>query len=186
MTGGDDEFDDFLARRRRIFRRAEDDVLEPPDDVDRLVLRQAREAIETRRGPREIRGMSWGMPLALAASLLVVFTILLNVGMTKKEPVAQVTVEQVAQRREVPGGPGLVSQDEASLHTPASAPASASVAANDRGAAKPEQTPAWRRDSASWLAEIQRLRTEGKTAEAEAELAEYQRQHRAYAGSPDR
>ena len=30
MTGPDDEFDDFLARRKPLFRRPEDDPLEPP------------------------------------------------------------------------------------------------------------------------------------------------------------
>ena len=47
-------------------------------------------------------------------------------------------------------------------------------------------TPAWRRDAHSWQAKIQQLRAEGKNAEADAEQAEYKRQHRAYAGSPDR
>jgi hypothetical protein len=56
----------------------------------------------------------------------------------------------------------------------------------ERAVAKAESTPTWRRDSASWLAEIQRLRVEGKNAEADAELAEYKRQNRAYAVSPDR
>jgi hypothetical protein len=52
--------------------------------------------------------------------------------------------------------------------------------------AKSSSTPAWRRDSQSWLAEINRLRAEGKTMAADAEMAEYKRQHRAYATSPDR
>jgi hypothetical protein len=46
--------------------------------------------------------------------------------------------------------------------------------------------PAWRRDSTTWLAEIERLRAAGETARADAEMAEYNRQHRAYAGAPDR
>ena len=47
-------------------------------------------------------------------------------------------------------------------------------------------TPAWRHDTQSWLAEIDKLRAQGKSAEADAEMAEYKRQHRAYAASPDR
>jgi len=197
VTGGDDEFDDFLARRRKLFRRPEEDVLEPPHEVDRIVLRQAREAIESRNDQREIRGMAWGAPLALAASLLVAFTIILNVGMTKKEPVAEVTVEQVAQRRDYPpaadlsvpmaGNPAAQARPE----TPAAAPATVVVASPvpaeaDRAVARTSGTPAWRHDGAAWLAEIQRLRAEGKTAQADAEMAEYKRQHKAYAGSPDR
>jgi hypothetical protein len=53
-------------------------------------------------------------------------------------------------------------------------------------AAKPAEVPAWRRDTRSWLAEIERLRSTGDIARAEAELAEYKRQQRAYAGAPDR
>jgi quinoprotein glucose dehydrogenase len=46
--------------------------------------------------------------------------------------------------------------------------------------------PGWRRDAKTWLAEIERLRNAGDTARADAELAEYKRQQRAYAGAPDR
>jgi hypothetical protein len=53
-------------------------------------------------------------------------------------------------------------------------------------AAKSAGDPAWRRDTKSWLAEIERLRNAGDIARAEAELAEYKRQQRAYAGAPDR
>jgi hypothetical protein len=205
VTGHDDEFDDFLARRRKLFRRPEDDLLEPPDEVDRIVLHQAREAIESRGADREIRGMGWGAPLALAASLLVAFTILLNVGMSRREAVPEVTVEQVAQRHDhmappaaspplasVPAEeavsvPGLVSDAESRRYAPEPPPPP--VLAQERGAAAAAtaaDTPAFRRDAASWLAEIQRLRAEGKNAEADAELAAYKRQHKAYAVSPDR
>jgi len=48
--------------------------------------------------------------------------------------------------------------------------------------AKASPAQAFRRDSKSWLAEIDRLRADGKSAQADAELAEYKRQRRAYAG----
>jgi len=189
VTEHDDEFDDFLARRRKLFRRPEQDVLEPPHEVDRLVLRQAREAIETRGEPREIRGMAWGAPLALAASLLVAFTIFLNVGLTKKERVPEVTVDQVALRRDYPPATvvtaptaGTAVREYRSDASPG-APLRAKPAA-EAGATR--QAPEWRNDTGTWLAEIQRLRSEGKSAEADAELAEFKRQHKAYAVSPDR
>jgi len=189
VTGRDDEFDDFLARRRKLFRSPEQDVLEPPHEVDRIVLRQAREAIETRGAPREIRGMAWGAPLALAASLLVAFTIILNVGPTKKQPVPEVTVEQVAQRRDYQPAP-VVNAPMAGTAVHEVRSDAAEPAARERDAATQTaaagQASAWRNDAGTWLAEIQRLRSEGKNAEADAEMAEFKRQHKAYAGSPDR
>src|SRR6185503_3274572 len=114
--------------------------------------------------------------------------------MTKKQqPLAAVTVEQVAQRRDYPPAPQVnipmagnpASQapgENASTVIVAGSPPSEA----ERAVAKGSGSAAWRRDGASWLAEIQRLRAEGKNAEADAEMAEYKRQHKAYAGSPDR
>lgn len=152
MSGPDEEFDDFLSRRKPLFRRPVDE-LEPPEEIDRVVLRRAREAIEIDRPPRAFRGANWGAPLAIAATLLVVFTVVLHFMRPGSEAVPVVSVQQVAQP----------------------------VGEPDTSAA-----PAWRRDSHSWLAQIEKLRAEGRTAEADAELAAYKREHRALAVSPDR
>jgi hypothetical protein len=61
---------------------------------------------------------------------------------------------------------------------------SQSAAASGRAAAAPK--PEYRRTSKAWLAEIERLRAAGETTRADAELAEYKSEHRAYAGAPDR
>jgi hypothetical protein len=153
MSGPDDEFDDFLSRRKPLFRRPMDE-LEPPDEVDRVVLRRAREAIEIDRPQRAFRGANWGAPLAIAATLLVVFTVVLHFMQPGSKVVPEVTVQNVAQ--------------------PVGEAGSAAAA------------PAWRRDSQSWLAQIEKLRAEGRAAEADAELAAYKREHRALAVSPDR
>ena len=153
MNGPDDEFDDFLSRRKPLFRRPEDE-LEPPEEVDRVVLRRAREAIEIDRPQRAFRGANWGAPLAIAATLLVVFTVVLHFMQPTSKVVPEVSVQQVAQ----PVGEA--------------APSAAA--------------PDWRRDSQSWLAQIEKLRAEGRVAEADAELAAYKREHRALAVSPDR
>ena len=153
MSGPDDEFDDFLSRRRPLFRRPVDD-LQPPEEVDRVVLRRAREAIEIERPQRAFRGANWGAPLAIAATLLVVFTVVLHFMQPSSHTVPEVTVQDVAQPVEQ-----------------ADAPAAA---------------PAWRSDSQRWLAQIEKLRAEGRDAEADAELAAYKREHRALAVSPNR
>jgi hypothetical protein len=64
------------------------------------------------------------------------------------------------------------------------AAAGASMAAP--AAAKAADVPAWRRDTNTWLAEIERLRKAGDTAAADVEYAEFKRQQRAYAVAPDR
>jgi hypothetical protein len=256
MTGSDDEFEDFLKRRKPTFR-AVDDMFEPPPELDRVVLRQAREAIETEPPLRVFRGPRWAAPTALAATLVLAVAVVFQAGMPdSRKPVAEVTVQNVAQRLEVPEAApaaaaaptnqsvreeasasdtagnavvvdlaqpmvasresapaagadgGLVSRDEADRYAappPSSAPMEARGAAvagaRDRRvagamdappvevtvpAAKATESPAWRRDPKTWLAEIERLRNAGDTARANAELEEYKRQHRAYAVAPDR
>ena len=95
MTGPDD-FEDFVARRKPVFRR-DDDPLEPPPELDRIVLRQAREAIRIEEPEPAYRGASWGMPVAMAATLLVVFSVFLHLGVQKNEPKGEVTVQTVSQ-----------------------------------------------------------------------------------------
>lgn len=164
MSGPDEEFDDFLARRKPLFRRAPNDLLEPPEEVDRVVLRQAREAIELDRPQPAFRGAHWGAPLAIAATLLVTFTVVLHFMGGTKKPVPEVTVQQVSQQVEPPAPATRMPVAEADV----------------------AQSADYRRDSQSWLARIEALRAAGKTAEAEAELAEFKRKNRAYAGAPDR
>jgi hypothetical protein len=83
MTGPerDPEFEDFLRRRSPMYRRLSDfDHAEPSDELDRLVLSRAREAIETPAQPPIYRATRWAMPVGLAATILLAFTVLLNVG----------------------------------------------------------------------------------------------------------
>jgi hypothetical protein len=240
MNGPDDEFDDFLRRRRPMFGRPSDD-LEPPAELDRIVLRQAREAIEAERPQRHFRAPYWSMPVALAATLVLAFTIILRVGLPSKEAPSEVTVQKVSRTLEYPAAPSaaapaaaapeqqsraappaILAEADARPESPvvvdlsaaeaetAPAPRMDKLADAARSRATPEfvsaeeanrysepvagisasnaasPAPEWRRDSKTWLAEIERLRTAGDVARADAELAEYKRQHRAYAGAPDR
>jgi len=70
MAGSDDDFEDFLARRKAVFRRPEDEMFEPPAELDRVVLRQAREAIKPEEPMRVFSAPRWSMPIALAATLV--------------------------------------------------------------------------------------------------------------------
>jgi hypothetical protein len=244
MTSPDDDIDDFLRRRRPLFGR--DAELEPPLELDRVVLRQAREAIENERPQRMFRTPSWGMPVALAATLVIAFTIILRVGKPEIVKQPQVAVQNVSRQVEIPAAAppppapalGVAAEPEAArAAAPAEAPpavaqsresdavvvdlgavsakaeaepprvaeqrarraatmADAAPAAGtatastesraETAAATPAPQPAYRRDAKTWLAEIERLRAAGETQLADAELAAYKREHRAYAGAPDR
>jgi hypothetical protein len=252
MNRPDDEFNDFLSRRKPIFRGIED-PLEPPEELDRLVLHQAREAVEGERPQRMYKGPRFVAPIAIAATLVLAVTVILNVGMpAKPQSTPEVTVQTVAQRLDYPAASsapvtnntarpaapppaeiaaaadvhtdsvvvelspaatpatatqgGFVSEAEASRYARSAPLPSMGVVVEDpvtgsqtvttdfspppseaqRAVAKSSPDLKFRSDSRTWLAEIERLRTEGNTAQAEAEYAEYKRQHRAYAVSPDR
>jgi len=76
----DEEFENFLRRRSPMHRRLSDfDDAQPSVELDRVVLNRAREAIETPKQPAMFRGSRWAMPLGLAATILIAFTLLLNV-----------------------------------------------------------------------------------------------------------
>jgi hypothetical protein len=251
----DDDFDDFLKRRKHVFRGIED-PLEPPDELDRLVLHQAREAVQADRPERMYKGPRFVAPIAIAATLVLAVTVILNVGMpakpqAKAQATPEVTVQSVAQRVEYPAAQAPVANNPGRTATPAPAQAAAADARSDsvvvqlspsaaapadrapggfvseaeasryarsapppstgvvivdpvtgsqtvvtdfspppdeaqRAVAKTSPDLKFRSDARTWLAEIERLRAEGKGAQAEAEYTEYKRQHRAYAVSPDR
>ena len=200
---GDQEFEDFLKRRRPLFRRDVDDGLEPPAELDRIVLRQARDAIEGER-PMRLFGMPrWAAPVAIAATLVLGLSVVLKTGMEPSDRVPEVRVENIAPDVRVEDIAQRIDPPDAQVATPpavAPAPpnapaasdavvvdlASPPVMATASAPAKAGEAAAWRRDARSWQAEIERLRASGDTARADAELAEFNRQYRAYAVSPDR
>jgi hypothetical protein len=178
---GDQEFEDFLERRRSPFRREADDGLEPPPELDRIVLRQAREAIESERPMRLFRMPRWAAPVAIAATLVLGLAVVFRAGMPPTERVPEVRVENAAQRIDFP--------------PPAPPPATSVPTATDPesgtvvvtlGTPMGATAPSWRSDAKAWQAEIERLRASGEQARAAAEQAEFNRQYRAYAVSPDR
>jgi hypothetical protein len=192
MTGHDPEFEEFLKRRRPLFRREVDEGLEPPAEVDRLVLDRARDAIREPEPMRFYRGPRWAAPMAIAATLVLGLAFVFHSGTPEtRQVVPEVRVENVSARYVEPAAPAPTPAPP-----PPSVQQSASAGTADTmvvdlvppSAATPVagETPAWRRDPGTWLAEIERLRAAGETARADAEMAEFNRLHRAQAGSPDR
>jgi hypothetical protein len=117
----------------------------------------------------------------------------------KQAPQPEVVVQNVAERVDMPRPEAVVANNQRAVADRSGDAASdkmmvdidspmaqrEAAAGTVLPAASPT-VPSWRRDSKAWLAEIERLRNAGDTARAEAELAEYKRQQRAYAGAPDR
>jgi hypothetical protein len=204
MTMPDDDFEDFLKRRKPVFERPRDDLFEPPAELDRVVLRQAREAIKSEEPMKVFSAPRWSVPVALAATLVLAFTVVFQAGMPAKQaPRPEVTVQNVSEDVGYPPPQGETASSGAvasEVASPALAPpppprsAVVEAASRERGmagtsmdaAGSPAETLTWRRDTKTWMAEIERLRKAGETAAADAEYAEFKRQQRAFAVAPDR
>jgi hypothetical protein len=214
MGGPDEEFEDFLNRRKPVFRRPTDEMFEPPAELDRVVLRQAREAIKPPEPMRMFSAPRWSMPIALAATLVLAFTIMFRAGNPPAKHTAkpELAVQNAAERADVPAAvaappppelmasrnaaadvaqPASPAEPEAARSKTSSRTAGASASRETAPAAvanpvKVGKLPVWRLDPKSWQAEIQRLRDAGDNARADEESAEFKRQHSAYAVAPDR
>ena len=84
MTGSEreDDFEAYLRRRVPIDRRLKSlGRLEPPAELDRLIIGHAREAIQGAPRVPVFRAPRWALPMGLAATILVSLSILLDLGM---------------------------------------------------------------------------------------------------------
>jgi hypothetical protein len=88
MTGPerDDEFEAYLRRRVRIDRRLRSlDRLEPPAELDQIIIGQARQAIQVAPPVPKFRGSGhpaprWALPMGMAATILISLSVLLDLG----------------------------------------------------------------------------------------------------------
>jgi hypothetical protein len=127
MTGPDDEFDSFLRGRKPLFPRDPGDMLEPPPELDRIVLARAREAIEPAREQRVFRSPRWAAPLAMAATVVMTFSVVMHLGSPEKIVAPETGVRPVAQQYDYPAAPAApaakaapaapVEQDQAPART---------------------------------------------------------------------
>jgi hypothetical protein len=85
----DDDIDAWLARREPLFRRSHaGDDLEPPNEIDNVVLAQARAALRDSQHAAERRSPlpafftldQWALPLGLAATLIVAVAVVIRVN----------------------------------------------------------------------------------------------------------
>ena len=92
MSMPPDDIDAWLDRREPLFRRSSAAApLEPPAEIDNLVLARARAALRDARGDEASRPAfftlgQWVMPLGLAATLVVALAIALRLGPVAPAP----------------------------------------------------------------------------------------------------
>jgi X-X-X-Leu-X-X-Gly heptad repeat protein len=87
MTEPGDEFETFLKTRTVLpSGMSDDDKLEPPKALDAIVLKEAREAIRARQQLNQTP--RWATPVALAATILLCLSIVLNVSLNTNHPAA--------------------------------------------------------------------------------------------------
>lgn len=162
----DAELEAFLKRRSPMHRRLSDiDHAEPSGELDRLVLNHARKAIETPTEPL-FRRSHWALPVGLAAAILIAFTVVLNIDhdhvkvAADAPPAAEAAPQAPAVARATSARPS----DSALPASPAPATPSAPATTVSADAhASPD----------AWLREINRLRAEGRTADADRELTAF-------------
>ncbi len=172
----DPEFEAFLKRRSPMHRRLSDfDHAEPSIDIDRLVLGRAREAIETPAQPPVYRASRWAMPVGLAATILIAFTVLLNIDHKAARQAQPLAAETSAA---VPAAP-LAAAAEMSADTAVGVQAQKRMSVQ----APPPGAAAAHADAESWLREIAALRAAGKTDQADRELVAFRQAYPAHAGA---
>jgi hypothetical protein len=113
MTEPGDEFESFLKTRTLLPNgMSDDDKLEPPKALDAIVLQKARAAIRARRPLN--RTPRWATPVALAATILLCLSIVLNVRLNTNRPAAnlrQMTAATADKASPAPASPASPASD---------------------------------------------------------------------------
>lgn len=129
----DDDFELRLRRKERFVPQFDADLDGPDESVDRAVLLRARATVlqPPAAEPRFLRTLPWTLPLALAATVLLSFTLIIQ--MDSRDVIAERTAEQTASTArdataDLPGG--AAAQPVAASAAAASAPAPEAVIAD--------------------------------------------------------
>jgi hypothetical protein len=189
----EDELQAHLERRSRLQRTlTEIDHLEPPQELDRIVLSRARFAIEGTEGMPLYRSLRSSLPFALAASLvLTIIVVFATHPRSRPERTASAaaavvtnTMDSHAPGRQLARAPAQSPPVPLALPAPAQVGAAKQAPSTDRlvatrAAAANLQAPA-ARDATAWLKDIRELRRSGRNADAEREWAAFLKAHPEY------
>ncbi len=78
----DDEFEAYLKRRTPFHKGIRTpDRLEPPPELDRIIIGNARKAIQGATPAPVYRAPKWALPAALAATIVISFAVVLELGL---------------------------------------------------------------------------------------------------------
>ena len=102
----DEGFEAYL-KRRSVLTNALDDRLEPPAALDEIVLQSAREAIKGQAASgatqQTVRAPRWAMPVALAATILLCLSVVLNISLNTNRPPPDLQRSTAARANVNPG-----------------------------------------------------------------------------------
>ena len=104
MTRSEDDLEPLLRARRPLFRDAsQGDGLEPGDHLDSLIIERARTALRAPQPMSFYRGTRWAVPVALAATVVMSFTLLLYTREgAAPAPSAEKSTRSVNDARQLP------------------------------------------------------------------------------------
>lgn len=134
----DEAFETYL-KRRSVFPEALDEGPEPPAALDQRVLDKARQAIRAQAAPdhgkqQMARAPRWAMPVALAATILLCLSVVLNISLNTNRPAPnpqRMSAARGAAEKKVAGltapQPPMVAERTSEMPPPASAPAVAAA-----------------------------------------------------------
>jgi hypothetical protein len=147
----DEEFEAYLHRRSVLSIRAQsDEKLEPPADLDAIVLRKARQAIHSPQQMPLYRAPRWALPVALAATVLLCISVALNVNTYQRPQITSRLVQATAPPSPEPREPAgaitayapRASSTASASPAPVMAPPAAAPAASASGPAPPLESEA--------------------------------------------
>lgn len=132
----DEEFEAYLKRRAPGGRRGQ---LEPPPELDRIIIGHARKAIQGTAPVPVYRAPKWALPAALAATIVISFVVVLELGLRPHQsaPAPEpIDTEIVADAPLIAGAPAPAVAAQQAPTSPATAPVSRSGASQRQRASR--------------------------------------------------
>ena len=177
MTGPerDDEFEAYLKRRARIDRRLRSlDRLEPPPELDRIIIARARQSIQAAPPVPLFRAPRWALPMGMAATILISLSVLLDLGMRDavrrdaRRP-AMIVAAMARQSEPAAAATSAATAAPAAIETAPWPPLPASTAEDEAANTSAEGDGAARNRVSEHFLATNRLRTADASGSADAE-----------------